>query len=536
MNMKKMLALLLSLCMVFSLCSLGVAADQVFHMEISVANNGTPKVVVGGDRIPANPDGSYGGEDAIWKVSPIPNSSNYLLELKKESFTLDTADWVEVLVGEQAEIVAGSGENETKVRGIVQNRGQISGGTFSNDVHNANYAVDSTSQPKITGGTFEGYVENRGVISGNAAFTKHVVNETSGLIVGGSFKSGCKVENLAKIEGGVFVGEVTNRVEIIGGEFSGEVSNDGIISGGEFYGEVYNEEGATFGGTAQKMGFEVDNDGNVSTPRDNHFKGELPPPESDEQTFNYNEPLITIQWEDNNDAEGKRPELEDNDPLKTIVFNDEMLPGGVKLPQVDSNDPNAWEYYAEQRQRMTLRNVVGNVGELWGENDEVYFFYSIICPEGYRIKEANGTLTNTLTLVLDDNKEEIVTPPLDIKDEDEGESVTVKVKFDSVDADSVKEVPVELLKDGRRYKNKDINEKMNWKHKWEDLPCDEDTVWDVRPTEIPEGCEAEVVRVRGNYFEIILSKEAVEAPSTMGKPNPGTGIPSWFAFLCDLIF
>ena len=80
----------------------------------------------------------------------------------------------------------------------------------------------------ISGGTFDGSVENNGKISG------------------GTFDG--SVENNGKISGGTFNGKVTNSRTITEGTFNGAVTNEGSITGGTFNGGVTNGENGTISG------------------------------------------------------------------------------------------------------------------------------------------------------------------------------------------------------------------------------------------------------------------------------------------------
>ena len=76
---------------------------------------------------------------------------------------------------------------------------------------------------RITGGTYNGAVENRGIISGGT-FNGTVINASS--YVDGY---GVTVECQSIISGGTFNGTVTNNGTITGGTFTGTVKNNGLI-------------------------------------------------------------------------------------------------------------------------------------------------------------------------------------------------------------------------------------------------------------------------------------------------------------------
>ena len=121
-------------------------------------------------------------------------------------------------------------------------------------VHNENVTVNIGDT--ISGGTFNGQVENEGTINGgifngtvnnplgtitNGIFNGEVTNGSSGTISGGTFKD--QVTNIAgsRISGGTFNGAVNNiDGVIIGGTFNQTVYIDNIakIEGGVFYGGI----------------------------------------------------------------------------------------------------------------------------------------------------------------------------------------------------------------------------------------------------------------------------------------------------------
>ena len=86
----------------------------------------------------------------------------------------------------------------------------------------------------ISGGTFDGSVQNTGTISGGT-FNGRVVN--SKMITDGIF-NGEVVNDYGTITGGTFNGRVVNSNMITNGTFNGEVVNEGTISGGTFNGVV----------------------------------------------------------------------------------------------------------------------------------------------------------------------------------------------------------------------------------------------------------------------------------------------------------
>jgi len=107
--------------------------------------------------------------------------------------------------------------------------------------------------------------------------------------------------------------------------------------------------------------------------------------------------------------------------------------------------------------------------------------------------------------------------------EDENtESLVVRIKFNGVDEDEFKEIKVNLLRNGKKYDSEDLSaskvSKKDWRYEWDNL--DEDYNWSVDLAKELKGYNTEVVNLRGNYWTITLSKE--EAP-VFEKENPNTG-------------
>ena len=127
------------------------------------------------------------------------------------------------------------GKNEVRSDAMnIGYHGNISGGTFDGSVEN---------NGKISGGTFNGKVTNSRTIT-EGTFNGAVTNE--GSITGGTFDG--SVENNGKISGGTFNGKVTNSRTITEGTFNGAVTNEGSITGGTFNGGVTNGENGTISG------------------------------------------------------------------------------------------------------------------------------------------------------------------------------------------------------------------------------------------------------------------------------------------------
>ena len=139
--------------------------------------------------------------------------------------------------------------------GGVQNFGTIQSGTFEAPVTNINIQLDPGQQlggtlesivkllgvtecdGRISGGTFNGYVMNSGIIS-DGTFTERVYNEPISYLMGG--ENNLKYTSTTEIKGGTFKAEVRNKCDITGGTFEEKVLNAGEISGGVFKKDVEN--------------------------------------------------------------------------------------------------------------------------------------------------------------------------------------------------------------------------------------------------------------------------------------------------------
>lgn len=207
---KRILSLILALSMVLSVLPLGAFAE-----------GSTGELVIGSDGYPI---GSNGGKDSCsgndWEYS------NGALYLNLGAFDLSTTEPVKCEIHSFAIITGGT------FNGAVENiDGTISGGIFNGTVTNA-------STGKISGGTFAGSVANGGTIE-NGTFEEEVKNYRT--ISGGTFESTCSVINEKAITGGKFECAVTNDAggTIYGGTFAGGVNNkNDRIYGGVFNGNA----------------------------------------------------------------------------------------------------------------------------------------------------------------------------------------------------------------------------------------------------------------------------------------------------------
>ena len=223
---KRILSLILALSMVLSVLPLGAFAEGS-NQDLVIGSDGYPVGSEGGSK-----DCNGGGNGNDWEYY----SKSRILCLNGGTFDLSTTEPVECKISSAATITGGT------FNGAVENiDGTISGGIFNGTVTNA-------STGKISGGTFAGSVANGGTIE-NGTFEGQVTNDSNGEISGGTFQSTGSVTNEGTITGnGTFNGTVTNSRYIENGTFNGTVENSyGTISGGTFAGSVTNKGTITSG-------------------------------------------------------------------------------------------------------------------------------------------------------------------------------------------------------------------------------------------------------------------------------------------------
>ena len=248
---KRILSLILALSMVLSVLPLGAfAADP--NQELVIGSDGYPVGSEGGSK-----DCNGGGNGNDWEYY----SKSRILCLNGGTFDLSTTEPVKCKISSAATITGGT------FNGAVENiDGTISGGIFNGTVTNASTGkisggtFESTSSVENSGtienGTFEGGVTNGGTIE-NGIFGGSVTNNNT--ISGGIFQIKCSVENYGKITGtitgnGTFNGTVKNGGTIENGTFNATVTNTGTISDGTFTGRVDNKfiiNGGTFRGEVE---------------------------------------------------------------------------------------------------------------------------------------------------------------------------------------------------------------------------------------------------------------------------------------------
>ena len=227
---KRILSLILALSMVLSVLPLGAFAAGS-NGDLVIGSDGYPVGSEGGSK-----DCNGGGNGNDWEYY----SKSRILCLNGGTFDLSTTEPVKCKISSAATITGGT------FNGAVENiDGTISGGIFNGTVTNA-------STGKISGGTFAGSVENQGTIE-NGTFEGGVTNDSNGEISGGTFQSTGSVTNEGTITGnGTFNGTVTNSRYIENGTFNGTVTNSRYIKNGTFNGTVTNNDaihGGIFAGS-----------------------------------------------------------------------------------------------------------------------------------------------------------------------------------------------------------------------------------------------------------------------------------------------
>lgn len=190
------------------------------------------------------------GDSEHWAYG---RATSFNLELHQGTFTLqpsseaeaESALWATLDIYKDAEFNGGT------VGSFAYNEGTISGGTFQGEVDNFGGTISN--------GTFQGEVYNHGTISN------------------GTFQG--KVVNYKTISGGTFQENVYNHDTISDGTFKREVhNNDGTISGGTFEEAVKINASSHVaqinGGTFEKR-VKLANDDASITISDGLFKGEV---------------------------------------------------------------------------------------------------------------------------------------------------------------------------------------------------------------------------------------------------------------------
>ncbi len=548
-------------------------------IEGEITNYGTIVAVPGGSGTISGTVNNYGALDAS-QLTEAATLNNYTTISEGEySCNVNNYSVIEGGTFKEKELrnmsggVISGGTFSGTVAVTNEVGGSITGGTFDMDsiLHN---------HGSISGGSFAYTVCNNGTItateSSTPIFTDEVINQAGGsTIEGGNFQG--KVINNDTILNGSFHGEVENGVWISGGNFaeSSSVSNKGIISNGTFGGRVFNDatiQGGSFSGlvnnsekavieegTFEENGMVINwgtiNGGdfqqgvyNAGTINDGTFAGAgngmIPGGGTDNkgiinggtftETVN-NFSQSEIKGGQFNSNVGNYGTLSDGD-FNGPVSNSGSIKGGDFSGEVYNSKEGVIEDGSFAASGSVENDGIIESGDFSGNvtnNKEAVIKNGTFCSkvDNFGIVENGSFLMEVVNQIggkinggsfAKGYKDLNPKPSFSFwDDEDEGETVSVRIKFHDVDEDSIKKLTVNLLKDGKKKDSEKLTAKGNWHHRWEGLSEDEDIDWDVELKEIPEGCIANVENPRGNYFVITLYKKV--AVNNSGKPNPNTG-------------
>ena len=228
-----------------------------------------------------------------------------------------------VFVGKPTAITGG------EFNGKVFNNSGILGGTFNGE-------VDNRAPGTIEKGTFNGAVENNGIIENgtfndavknngtinDGAFNGKVDNMASGTINDGAFHGA--VENNGTIENGAFHDAVKNNGTINDGAFNGTVENNGTIEKGTFHDAVENKgtiNGGTFNGAVTDNGTISGNITGSGTLNGKPITKTEPTPEPEPTTYTVTVIGGTIDGKTSVSAK-------ENDTL-TVVLDQSDIPDGM---------------------------------------------------------------------------------------------------------------------------------------------------------------------------------------------------------------
>lgn len=244
---KRMVSLIVALCMMISLFPVSVFADEGVKVCATPIPADTPDgaLVLDSDGVPilsigvgnlrpgiTETTGCYRGDFWYYDVPQGKTTGtlcflgDYDLSLQPFSSTISEDITVVLQNGAHLKNALVKGElivndgctvDNVSCEGTVTNSGTINGGSFNDSVKNDGVIKD---------GTFNGTVDNNGTIHG------------------GTFKD--TVDNNGTIDGGTFKDTVKNDGTINDGTFNGNVDNKGDVTGGDFNGSVDNHPGSTF--------------------------------------------------------------------------------------------------------------------------------------------------------------------------------------------------------------------------------------------------------------------------------------------------
>ena len=194
------------------------------------------------------------GDSEHWAYG---RATSFNLELHQGTFTLqpsseaeaESALWATLDIYKDAEFNGGT------VGSFAYNEGTISGGTFQGEVDNfggtisnGTFQGEAYNHGTISNGTFQGKVVNYKTISGGTF--QGEVDNFGGTISNGTFQG--EAYNHGTISNGTFQGKVVNYKTISGGTFQENVYNHDTISDGTFKREVHNNDGTISGGTFEE--------------------------------------------------------------------------------------------------------------------------------------------------------------------------------------------------------------------------------------------------------------------------------------------
>lgn len=110
-------------------------------------------------------------------------------------------------------------------------------------------------------------------------------------------------------------------------------------------------------------------------------------------------------------------------------------------------------------------------------------------------------------------------------DEPEPIEISVQKKWEPAGADHPDSVTVQLLRDGKAYKEETLNIGNDWKHTWTGLALDSN--WDVKEKDVPDGYTSSIEQ-GGDIFTYVITNtrnEPAAPPPGGDDPKPGPGTP-----------
>ncbi len=225
--MKKLLCALLCLCVLLSLCGLGVAATEptetVTRIKVELDESGQRQLKFTVNGSASDTVEFYDSLDKTsWKYDRgvlTLTSGAFNIEIENINFSIK----IYMCPNVNLQGLSDQGNNVTKIENQGGTVSIASDTIFRGEVHN----------------------ETGSIVSGS--FTGKVTNAMSGQISGGTFSGEVTNTEIGTISGGTFSGTVLNEGRISGGQFNGSVTNNATINGGTFDGEVENHGTITNG-------------------------------------------------------------------------------------------------------------------------------------------------------------------------------------------------------------------------------------------------------------------------------------------------